>query len=68
MEKTIEEIQKELTNLFYQEGQKHLKEGRPITYAEGTNIIKEYPDGEKEVIGTAPAWVPVKEKTIILKK
>ncbi|GMO28109.1 MAG: hypothetical protein Ta2F_03690 [Termitinemataceae bacterium] len=38
--------------------------GLPITYVDNDEIIKEYADGTKEVLGKSPPWVHV-EKTVI---
>ena len=38
--------------------------GLPITCTEGTQIIKRYHDGHKEVLGTVPPDIPVTTKTI----
>ncbi|MBR0318104.1 MAG: hypothetical protein IJQ86_02320 [Spirochaetia bacterium] len=38
--------------------------GLPITCTEGTQIIKRYPDGHKEVLGIVPPDIPVTSKTI----
>jgi hypothetical protein len=40
--------------------------GLPITYVENDQIIKEYSDGRKEVLGAAKPWVPVEKKVFIL--
>ena len=41
-------------------------QGLPLTGAVGQQIIKEWPDGRKEIIGTCPADVRVTQKTIKL--
>lgn len=40
----------------------------PITYANGTEIIREYPDGSKQKIGSVKKDVLVKNKRITLVK
>ncbi len=62
-----EKKQKDLSDFFYQEGQRILNAGLPITYQEGTLIIKEFPNGIKEIIGEAPAKIHFDKKIIILR-
>lgn len=38
--------------------------GLPVTGVEGTQIIKQYPDGHREILGTVPPDIPVTTKTI----
>lgn len=51
-------------------GQLAIKEskslGLPITYIDNDEIIKEYSDGKKEVLGSVSPKVKVKEKVVIL--
>lgn len=58
---------KERQALFFQAGVLAVQEARsaglPITYVEGTNIIRDL-DGEKEIIGTVEPRVPVTKKKI----
>jgi hypothetical protein len=35
------------------------KAGLPITSVQDGSIVREYPDGRKEILGTAPPRVPV---------
>ena len=62
--------QEERQRLFSQAGDIAIREAKiallPLTYAEGEQIIKEWPDGRKEVIGTCPADVRVTQRTIKL--
>jgi len=41
--------------------------GLPITYAEGTNIIREYVDGRKESLGHTDPYVKAEQREYILK-
>lgn len=56
--------------IFDTAGQLAIKEskslGLPITYVVNNEIIKEYPDGKKDVLGSVSPKVKVKEKVIIL--
>ena len=58
---------KERQALFSQAGVLAVQEARsaslPITYVEGTNIIRDL-DGKKEIIGTVEPRVPVTKKKI----
>ena len=56
--------------IFDTAGQLAIKEsqalGLPITYVVNNEIIKEYPDGKKDVLGRVSPKVKVKDKIIIL--
>lgn len=40
--------------------------GLPITGVEGTQIVKRYPDGHREVLGTVPPDIPATSRTITI--
>lgn len=42
--------------------------GLPITYVSGTNIVKEFPDGSKKIIGTVQPKVVVNTTIVQLRK
>jgi hypothetical protein len=42
--------------------------GLPITYVANDQIIKEYADGRKEVLGPADPWITVEKKVYDLPK
>ena len=56
--------------IFDTAGQLAIKEsqalGLPITYVVNNKIIKEYPDGKKDILGRVSPKVKVKDKIIIL--
>jgi|GEM_PF-1891825 len=58
----------ERQQLFSQAGALAVAEAKaaklPITYASGTEIIKEYPDGRKEIIGKTAGSLKVTSKVI----
>ena len=62
--------QEERQRLFSQAGDIAIREaklaGLPLTGVVGQQIIKEWPDGRKEVIGTVAADVRVTQRTIKL--
>ena len=57
--------------LFSQAGDIAIREAKlallPLTYAEGEQIIKEWPDGRKEIIGTCPPDVKVSKRIFHIK-
>ena len=62
---------KQKQKLFSQAGMIAVREAfnnnLPITYAEGNNVVMEYPDGRKEIIDTIPAMVTKFPKRIKIK-
>jgi hypothetical protein len=40
--------------------------GLPVTYVENDQIVKEYIDGRKEILGTVPPRVNVGKKVFII--
>jgi hypothetical protein len=42
------------------------KAGFPVTGIIGDSIVREYPDGRREIVGPAPRWVPVKKREYII--
>ncbi len=56
--------------IFDTAGQLAIKEsqalGLPITYVVNNKIIKEYPDGKKDILGRVSPKVKVKDKIVIL--
>ena len=56
--------------IFDTAGQLAIKEsqslGLPITYVVDNTIIKEYSDGKKDILGSVPPKIKVKNKVIIL--
>lgn len=59
---------KERQVLFSAAGDHEVKIARnaslPITYASGTDVIKEYPDGRKQIIGHVAKDIVVKDRHI----